>query len=98
MKFKKGFIMFLLLGIAVTPSACQQVNDEKLSEDQKEILNLYASAYLSEEYQHLFRKSISKKRLLEILTPPLAPEDFKLPKVLVVAKFILFKNYKMGPF
>src|SRR5699024_8840870 len=82
MNFKiKAFVLILLLGVAVTPSACQQVNDQKLSKDQKEILSLYASEYLFDKYQYLFHKSISEKRLLEILTPPLTPEDFKLPRI-----------------
>ena len=76
------FFLFTALGSTV---ACGQAIVDNLSSDQKKILNLYASKYLLEDYQHLYYKSensyYKEEYLLKIfLEPPLTSEDFKLPK------------------
>ena len=68
----------LLLGSLITLASCKQ---NKFSPDQKAILTLYASQYLSQENQQLYARSEKKKRLLSILDPPITAVDFKLPKI-----------------
>ena len=70
-------VVIYLLGIGLLLS-CHQISDEKnLSTDQKEILQLYASQFLSEKNHKLYFKSEKKKTLLNVLRPPLSAEDFE---------------------
>lgn len=76
--FKKIYVLFFLVGVAVSPSACQKLDDDKLNKDQKEILKVYVSEYLHDKHQYLYYKS---EESLSPLNPPLTPDDFKLPEV-----------------
>src|SRR5699024_12312647 len=69
----------LFLGSIAVIIACGQTIDDNLSSDQKEVLHLYASRYLLNDYQHLYYRS--EDSLKPSLEPPLTPEDFKLPKL-----------------
>lgn len=60
-------------------TACHKTNKDKLNKNQKEIITLYVSEYLSEDYQYLYIKSEGKRELLSSFDLPLSLEDFKLP-------------------
>jgi hypothetical protein len=78
---KSVCIVGLLIIFLTSVIACQRHSTGKLSKDQKEILNLYSSKHLAKKNQYLFHKSVDRSYFLNTLSPPLTPEDFKLPEI-----------------
>lgn len=76
--FNRIFALVILLKGFLFLSSCQQLNGDKLNEDQKEILSQYVSEHVLDEDQHLYFKS---EESLDLLKLPLTPEDFKLPEI-----------------
>ena len=78
---KSVCLIGLLITFLTTVISCQEQSTDKLSKDQKQILNLYSSEHLAKKHQYLFHKSVDKNYFLKTLSPPLTAEDFKLPEM-----------------
>lgn len=79
-------LISILIGVLNVFTFCQQTNNHKRIENQKEIITLYGSEYLSTEFQYLYYRSIEKKELQSLFDPPLTLDDFKLPQIALPPK------------